>query len=236
MLVKKDRGRPADPKARPKAFGEVSVVCDVPGIEFLQDTEGDSGRDDVDGEDAAIEGRSETDESEFGSSDDENSEDDNVNDNEKEIEISSEEGEDFIDEMVDGGVLNGSESSADDMAEGLSDDEDEDGEDTKEVVRDDNDNIFSQGNEDVLSEGKSAVKSVKKRKCADFDGQLIAAETSLRALKRLAGTKDGILSNEDFKRIEEHKVLHFFISCYMCLMLGSEQSETLAFCCMLSGQ
>ncbi|XP_043724730.1 protein SDA1 homolog [Telopea speciosissima] len=35
LLVKKDRGRPTDPKARPKAFGEVNVVSNVPGIELL---------------------------------------------------------------------------------------------------------------------------------------------------------------------------------------------------------
>lgn len=55
----------------------------------------------------------------------------------------------------------------------------------------------------------------KKRKFSDFDGQLNAANRSLRALKRLAGSKvehtsseldDCILSNEDFQRIKELKV------------------------------
>ncbi|KAG0495303.1 hypothetical protein HPP92_006297 [Vanilla planifolia] len=36
FLVKKDRGRPIDSKARPKAFGEVSVANDVPGVELLK--------------------------------------------------------------------------------------------------------------------------------------------------------------------------------------------------------
>jgi protein SDA1 len=36
LLVKKDRGHPVDPKARPKAFGEVTVASDVPGAELLQ--------------------------------------------------------------------------------------------------------------------------------------------------------------------------------------------------------
>nr|POF20875.1 hypothetical protein CFP56_42742 [Quercus suber] len=54
----------------------------------------------------------------------------------------------------------------------------------------------------------------KKRKLSDFDGQLVAADSSLRALKRLAGvtmgqtspdSTDGILSNEDFQRIKELK-------------------------------
>ncbi|KAJ1392857.1 hypothetical protein SESBI_35442 [Sesbania bispinosa] len=33
LLVKKDRGRPVDPKARPKAFGEVNVATDVPAAD-----------------------------------------------------------------------------------------------------------------------------------------------------------------------------------------------------------
>jgi hypothetical protein len=37
LLVKKDRGRPVDPKARPKAFGEVTVASDVPGAELLDE-------------------------------------------------------------------------------------------------------------------------------------------------------------------------------------------------------
>ncbi|KAF4378705.1 hypothetical protein F8388_006156 [Cannabis sativa] len=54
----------------------------------------------------------------------------------------------------------------------------------------------------------------KKRKLTDFDRQLVAADTSLRTLKRLAVAttantspelEDGILSNEDFKRIKQLK-------------------------------
>ncbi|KAG0493139.1 hypothetical protein HPP92_006537 [Vanilla planifolia] len=36
FLVKKDRGRPIDSKARRKAFGEVSATNDVPGVELLK--------------------------------------------------------------------------------------------------------------------------------------------------------------------------------------------------------
>ncbi|KAG0493178.1 hypothetical protein HPP92_006576 [Vanilla planifolia] len=36
FLVKKDRGHPIDSKPRPKAFGEVSVANDVPGVELLK--------------------------------------------------------------------------------------------------------------------------------------------------------------------------------------------------------
>ena len=37
MLVKKDRGRPIDPTARPKAFGETTIASDVPGAELLDE-------------------------------------------------------------------------------------------------------------------------------------------------------------------------------------------------------
>jgi protein SDA1 len=37
LLVKKDRARPVDPKARPKVFGEVIVASDVPGAELLNE-------------------------------------------------------------------------------------------------------------------------------------------------------------------------------------------------------
>ncbi|CAD5191182.1 unnamed protein product [Musa acuminata subsp. malaccensis] len=36
LLVKKDCGRPVNPKARPKAYGEVSIATDVPDIELLE--------------------------------------------------------------------------------------------------------------------------------------------------------------------------------------------------------
>ncbi|KAK7819495.1 protein sda1 like protein [Quercus suber] len=64
------------------------------------------------------------------------------------------------------------------------------------------------------SETGGRESKAKKRKLSDFDGQLLAADSSLRALKRLAGvtmgqtspdSTDGILSNEDFQRIKELK-------------------------------
>uniref|UniRef100_A0A7C9A3J5 Protein SDA1 n=1 Tax=Opuntia streptacantha TaxID=393608 RepID=A0A7C9A3J5_OPUST len=45
LLLKKDRGQPTDPKARPKAYGEVNVAIDVPGAELLQ--QDDPGVDDA---------------------------------------------------------------------------------------------------------------------------------------------------------------------------------------------
>ncbi|KOM40268.1 hypothetical protein LR48_Vigan04g046600 [Vigna angularis] len=111
LLVKKDRGRPIDPKARPKAYGEVTVATDVSDHE----EDGEHGY------------------------------------------------------LSDGGNV-----------------------ETKSKLKD----------------------SAKKRKFTDFDGRIIAADTSLRALKKLAGAKvgdvlpesqDGILSNEDFQRIKKLK-------------------------------
>ncbi|KAF3495922.1 hypothetical protein DY000_02057760 [Brassica cretica] len=50
LLVKKDRGRPGGPVAKPKQFGEVNVFSDVPNVELLQksDHESDSDEDDDD--------------------------------------------------------------------------------------------------------------------------------------------------------------------------------------------
>ncbi|KAL6979134.1 hypothetical protein U1Q18_020799 [Sarracenia purpurea var. burkii] len=43
LLIKKDRGCPIDPKARPKAFRETNVATNVPGLELLQHDAGDDG-------------------------------------------------------------------------------------------------------------------------------------------------------------------------------------------------
>ncbi|GJW61280.1 protein SDA1 [Tanacetum coccineum] len=44
LFREKDRGRPTDPKKKPKAFGEVTIPSDVPGADLLRD---DDGNDDV---------------------------------------------------------------------------------------------------------------------------------------------------------------------------------------------
>ncbi|OIW14641.1 hypothetical protein TanjilG_32983 [Lupinus angustifolius] len=67
---------------------------------------------------------------------------------------------------------------------------------------------------DVIGAELLLENSSKKRKFSDFNDQLMAGDTSLRALKKMAGTTtvnslpestDGILSNEDFQRIKELK-------------------------------
>lgn len=198
LLVKKDRGRPVDPQARPRAYGEVTVVSDVPGVELLQhDVEDDSG--DSDGSDKS--GFIDSD------NDEDNNEDTAVSsdeENQLSSDFSGSEDEDDEDEKED------EESDS-----GINDDE-EDAEENEELEETDG---FYIDHESNSAESKTAVKDTKsrKRKCSDFDGQLIAAETSLRALKRLAEVKmgnttsdtDGILSNEDFQRIKELKVKYF---------------------------
>ncbi|KAL7590750.1 hypothetical protein Lser_V15G41109 [Lactuca serriola] len=103
LLIKKDRGRPTDPKAKPKAFGEVTVPSDVPGAELLlddDDEDDDDDDDDVsnasdeDGEsiDADIsthDGGSESEEEEDDDDDDEEmgSEEDEVSDDDDEEEV-----------------------------------------------------------------------------------------------------------------------------------------------------
>ncbi|KAJ0095219.1 hypothetical protein Patl1_16804 [Pistacia atlantica] len=207
LLVKKDRGRPIDPKARPRAYGEVSIASDVPGVELLQhDEDSDDSGDD-------------TDESTFGGSDDndDNYEKTTVDTNE-ESQLYSDgtgnaeddgEGDDTVDEDDDATSV-----SDDDDA---SDNEEEEDEDVEAGAEEDEELEEANGlptNDDNDAGGSGLESKARKRKYSDFDGQLIAADTSLRALKRLAEAKidhgssdsaDGILSNEDFRRIKELK-------------------------------
>lgn len=78
LLIKKDRGRPTDPKAKPKAFGEVTVPSDVPGAELLLDDDVSNASDeDAESIDADIstqggsESEEEDDDEEMGSEEDE---------------------------------------------------------------------------------------------------------------------------------------------------------------------
>ncbi|XP_071691008.1 uncharacterized protein [Rutidosis leptorrhynchoides] len=147
LLLKKDRGRPNNPKAKPKAFGEVTIPSDVPGADLLVD-------------------------------------DDDVNN------AASKEDDDFS-------------SDPEDMDAIISD-----------PIR-----IGDGG-----LEANTDVVRGRKRKIVDTDEQLDSAGEgqSLRALKKRllvgGGAKsgndddtsshsDGILSNEDFQRINELKAM-----------------------------
>lgn len=195
-MVKKDRGRPIDPKARPKEFGEVSVASDVPGLELLQEDVSMS-----DGSDDEVHTCVEENEGE----DEENA----SVENDEEGMLSEEEDEDEGEE----------EDGKDDQSEDDHDIDDDDieGDNVDGHLDDEDDGDDDNTNNNVDTDEERDEKSkAQKRKFLDYVGQLNAADTSLRALKKLAGTKvemvpsdtaDGILSNEDFQRIKELKVL-----------------------------
>ncbi|KAI3860359.1 hypothetical protein MKX03_007115 [Papaver bracteatum] len=178
LLVKKDRGRPTNPKARPKAFGEVNIASNVSGLELLQN---DDGEDDS--------GENE----ENGGGDSDSSMFDN------------DEGE--ATEITDNAHAQLSDEGNDETEEsdvGLDDDDESDQSEEEESDSEDGD-----GDEDEEQEDSNK----RKRKLSDYAGEL-NADTSLRALKRIAESTrefessdlaDGILSNEDFKRMKELK-------------------------------
>ncbi|KAF5443050.1 hypothetical protein F2P56_035643 [Juglans regia] len=208
LLVKKDRGRPTDPKARPKAYGEVDVISNVPGVELLQndennavsDTDGSTFSDSVDGHDSDGIGAGSDDEENRLCNDIIGSEDD-------ELEAESDDGESSI--------------YYDDSDVGSDDDDEEEDEEEEVHMKAVEENVHEEMNgsdttnpdiRDCKTGGSES--NAKKRNLSDFDGQLLAADASLRALKRLAGvtmghfpseSTDGILSNEDFQRIKELK-------------------------------
>lgn len=200
LLIKKDRGRQhVDSKARPKAYGEVDVLSNVPGLDLLKHDDDNGESDDDDDDEPSVRGTDEM----VASSDDEGLQITNTDSGSEDDNMISEDG-DEIDE-------NDSDVSGDeDEVEAEDEDEDEDEEENTEDEEEEFDN-------NDAKDGGSGVKEniAKKRKFADFDTQLNDAEASLRTLKRLAkenmgpapsDSTDGFLSNEDFRRIKELKV------------------------------
>ncbi|CAM8949002.1 unnamed protein product [Rhodiola kirilowii] len=194
LLIKKDRGRPTDPKAKPKAYGERTVTSNVAGVELLSEavneTEDESEFSGSEGEMVSDDGTSETDDID-GMTDDGDG-NDTISAPEDESPAGSE-----------------SDSEADDIMN--TDDQDE-VEDTGDDD-DDDDNEDSEGCTHMgIDEGSI---NLKKRKLVDFDASLLSADASLRTLKKLASDatrdpspldpNDGILSNEDFHRIKQLK-------------------------------
>ncbi|KAJ8539827.1 hypothetical protein K7X08_014079 [Anisodus acutangulus] len=202
LLVKKDRGRPTNPKARPKAFGEVSVASSVPGIELLDQEDNDS---DDDVEEGSV-----------GLSDDDNQSDEDVDSGKEDVNCENDgdnasDNESGDDDEIDDECNSDEEFSEDDDAiDSATEDDESDGEaeDIDDSKMQDNSSLASE--DDDVDEKES--KGIK-RKISDID--VNAASNSLRALKKLAGAKmehnssnmeeDGILSNEDFQRIKELK-------------------------------
>ncbi|GAB4828877.1 hypothetical protein Ancab_018537 [Ancistrocladus abbreviatus] len=226
LLVKKDRGRPIDPKARPKAFGEVHVASDIPGIELLKrDIEdGDDDDDDDVGGDYDVDGDNDVREHAFSSSEDD------YDDNNGDV------GDEPRDIMGDD---DSSIDSGSEVAVGEEDDEMDDDEDGSSTAHDEGSASEVSGGEEELndlqecteggggSDRKTEAQKLKlsdmgaasdkkskaqKRTFFDFEGQLNTVDTSLRALKKLAAANmchespdatDEIFSDEKFQRIKE---------------------------------
>ncbi|KAH8500050.1 hypothetical protein H0E87_015333 [Populus deltoides] len=216
LLIKKDRGRPIDPKARPKAYGEVNIVSSVPGVELLEELNDDDD-DDEDKEDS-----DDVDDLASRGSDDDSENEEMVSASDEGGQIYSDDAESEDGDVQDGSVDEDGDDAVDnDSGGGEGEDEDEDQEENDEdsyVVDDELEkaNVAHETNE---SNARAIINKVnkstaRKRKFSDFDGQLLAADTSLRALKKMTEEKlkkppsdstDGILSNEDFQRIKELK-------------------------------
>lgn len=195
LLIKKDRGRPINPKAKPKEFGEVSIASNVPGFELLDEEDESSGSDDGEDNEAMHDAVADGEDN------------DDVNGSEDDLECSD--GDNQFDVGYDD--VNGSEDVLEcsdddniDIGDGVSND-------NKEDIESSDDDISMH---DIEQEEDAKRTNAKKRKFVDFGGLLDSANTSLRSLRRLAVTKDshdsdntpdGILSNEDFQRIKELK-------------------------------
>ncbi|KAK7306183.1 hypothetical protein VNO77_44109 [Canavalia gladiata] len=218
LLIKKDRGRPIDPKARPKAFGEVNVVTDVPGAELLQTIDNDDEQESDESDDSVCSGSdSEQENDQMSINDDDEDQlcsDDSGSDNDEAEDVDAiSVDEDERSSDYETGVSD-ADADVEDKGDDPEDSELADEEDGDASEHEEDDDLHS-FNDDGCVETKSRLKDpAKKRKFTDFNGQLIAADTSLRALKKLAGMKkgdvlpdseDGILSNEDFQRIKQLK-------------------------------
>ncbi|KAJ4780105.1 Protein SDA1-like protein [Rhynchospora pubera] len=188
LLSKQDRGRPMNPNARPKSYGETIVTSVVPGMEFLQGAVISDDEDDDDGGGAAATAEIDAeDDNDFGNVDGKNNADGHDKDDAANAPSEEEQEEE---------ERNGSDASEGDFdSSGIDDDE----------LSDEDDN---NGGHD-LQENERSDRG-EKRKLDEYIGKINAADANLRALKKLVMAKakapeeaDPILSNEDFKRIKE---------------------------------
>lgn len=259
LLVKKDRGRPTNPKAKPKAFGEVNIETSVPGLELLQN-DGNSMPESSDDELNSYDDEDDLPQSNLDSGHDneafyESKEDScrSEDDEEDQAAVSDEEeGDDDTDTLGDSckglgprgcdnnhGIISDDSDSDDDMDDDDSD-EDTDEEESAQKSLAETADVEEDVEEAANDEDEDDMKKAKtlKRKFVDYAGK--PNETSLRALKRLAGSNMSpipsvddkeILSNEDFQRIKELKVSileviflsirHFSLnSLFLCLVLA----------------
>ena len=211
LLIKKDRGRPTDPTARPKAYGEVNVAADVPGAELLQNIDDDVEQENSHSDDCGSDNEQEDDQVSLNSDDDNQLGSDNTGSDDDEAEDHDGVSDDENDRSSDYETSGDDAHNVEDEGDDLEDSEEADEEDGGISEHEGDGDLHILGSEDT----KTTLKdSAKKRKFSDFNDQLTAADSSLRALKKLAGTtmenalpeNDGILSNADFQRIKELKV------------------------------
>lgn len=212
LLVKKDRGRPSDPKAKPKAYGEVDVVSNIPDLELLQENDDDDDNMEMDHDEINEDG-DDIDNLESSGLDDEGDNDEIAASDDEDNPMYSDDAGSEDGDLQDDSIDEDSDNSVDENDGNISDDDDEGEEEDENLEEDGKDKDSPESDDRGMIEVKKPKAS--KRKFSDFNGQLTAADTSLRALKRLAEEKlkpttseseDGILSNEDFQRIKELKV------------------------------
>lgn len=183
LLIKKDRGRPTDPKAKPKAFGEVTIPADVPGAELLRD---DDNTDDVSNASDDVSGVSDDDisthdggsefNSEIGDEDDDDDDDDTQMGSEEEDEVSEDENDDDL----------------------SSDDDD----DVKSI---DGMSIDSKGSEKARGQKRKFVDFHIELESGDQSLRALKRLAGAKLGNAALDATDGILSNEDFQRIKELK-------------------------------
>ncbi|KAI9101436.1 hypothetical protein K1719_023918 [Acacia pycnantha] len=206
LLIKKDRGRSVDPKARPKAYGEVSVATDVPGLELLQTLDSDNEQEGDDSDDSMVIGSRNDEENANGNEEDLVTGDDVGNeDDADDSDVGSENDDNDTEDEEDN--LEGNEQVDEEDGEGMEhDDSDLNTSSDAELHASSDGDSHSSGDDDEGIDRKcnSSQPSGKKRKFTGFGEQLNVGDESLRALKKLAKT-DGILSNDDFKKIKELK-------------------------------
>ncbi|KAJ0984454.1 hypothetical protein J5N97_002810 [Dioscorea zingiberensis] len=234
LLVKKDRGRPTNPKAKPKAFGEVNVETNVPGLELLEN-DGDSMSESSDDELITSNDEDGLLQSTLDSGDniealceskENNGSVEDAEEGEAAVSDEEEDDEDTDKLMDDTGIISDGCNSDGDMDDDDDDDdndrddeEEEEGEEEEEEELAEKSHAEASDSEDDIEdeendEEENGMKKSKsqKRKFGDYVGKL--NDTSLRALKRLAGSNMSsipseldreILSNEDFQRIKELK-------------------------------
>ncbi|GFQ02718.1 protein sda1 homolog [Phtheirospermum japonicum] len=179
LLVKKDRGRPIDPKARPKAFGEVHVSSSIPGVELLEQDDDGNSDEEIDGDDDNQEedGVCLVDEEDvIGESDGESAEDDDEDSEEEENSIDS-----------DGAC----EISDEEEGEEIADEENESNLPESESNKSQTKKRKFTDFEGQMSAAHNSLRALKK----------LAGETGSAP----SNMDDGILSNEDFQRIRELK-------------------------------